>query len=428
MITTTTTKHSTVIPQPIKNQTAKMLNLTLFSFLLLFTTTPTPTIAKQTLWLQTTPQSPVPYALKKGAGIPLGGGNTFPITGNSSGGAFCLLHTNAAGSYPSPSSSGPGLFPHVHKKTYENFYAVKGRVQLWGQNLDSFLLSKNKTWAGEQETRILSQGDIGAIPWNTIHTFTLLEPDTQLTGVLVPGGFEEFFFNMAVSPSPPPPPPPEPEGGGAGGGGGGGTAPLPGAGGFDIPSLAKWDVYPQLDFIPRRDVINGKAGGAGNWYNGPNPLPADAKAPIWVAKNYGPKYLNEQGRRYQIVAPFVTGTHTNGTFSQGTLTISPFFPSASSSGEKINSTVATAFLVEEGQLEVTVEGYDEPAVLIDGDVVFVPANTSFSYAATAEFTKVMYITGGGQGLDKQLIDKGRAWNSAFYPAKGPTLPRAMMRI
>jgi quercetin dioxygenase-like cupin family protein len=406
-----TTKHCTIIPPSIKKQTAKMLNpITLFSFLLLLTATPT--IAKQTLWLKTTPQSPIPYALKKGAGISLGGGNTFPITGNSSGGTFCLLHTNAAGSYSSP-SSGPGLFPHVHKKTYENFYAVKGRVQLWGQNLDSFLLSKNKTSVGEQETRILSQGDIGAIPWNTIHTFTLLEPDTQLTGVLVPGGVEEFFFNMAVSPSPPPP-----------SGSGGGTPPLPG---FDIPSLAKWDVYPQLDFIPRRDVVNGKAGGAGNWYNGPNPLPADAKAPIWVAKNYGPKYLNEQGGRYQIVAPFVTGTHTNGTFSQGALTISPF-SSSSSSGEKINSTVATAFLVEEGQLEVTVEGYDEPAVLINGDVVFVPANTSFSYAATAEFTKVMYITGGGQGLDKQLIDKGRAWNSAFYPAKGPTSPRAMMRI
>ncbi|KAK0657884.1 RmlC-like cupin domain-containing protein [Cercophora newfieldiana] len=366
--------------------------------LLLLGITPIPTLARS-LWLQTTPQSPVPYALKKGAGIALGGGNTFPVTGNSSGNAFCILHTNAAGSYASAS----GVFPHVHKKTYENFYAVKGRVQLWGQNLDTYLANTSV-----QETRILSQGDIGAIPWNTIHTFTLLEPDTQLTGVLVPGGFEEFFFNMNLSPS-----------------GGGGT--LPGAGGFDNEGLAKWDVYPQLDFVPRRDVVNGKGGGTGNWYTGPNPLPGDAKAPIWVAKNYGPKYLSETGGRYQIVAPFVTGTHTNGTFSQGTLTISPFFSGASGANEKIKSTVATAFMVEEGQLEVAVEGYDEPAVLIDGDVIFVPANTSFSYAATAEFTKFMYVTGGGQGLDKQLMDQGRSWNSAFYPARGPT-SRPMMRI
>lgn len=362
--------------------------------------------AAKSLWLDTTPQSPMPYALKKGRGIALGGGNTFPVTGNSSGQAFCVLHTNAAGSY----STNVGLFPHVHKKTYENFYAVKGRVQLWGQNLDTFLANTS-----EQETRILSQGDIGAIPWNTIHTFTLLEPDTQLTGVLVPGGFEEFFFNMQMSPTPNP-----------------GT--LPGAGGFDISELAKWDVYPQLNFTARRDVVNGKAGGQGRWYNGANTLPGKSPtAPIWVAKNYGPKFLHEEtegGRRYQIVTPFVTGLETNGTFSQGTITISPFLSASGSGGETkaktVKSTVATAFMVEEGQLEVAVDGYDEPASLIDGDLVFVPANTSFSYVAKAEFTKFMYVTGGGNGIDKQLMNKARSWNSAFYPSGAGRPP--MMRI
>lgn len=369
------------------------------------------TVAAKSLWLDTTPQSPVPYALKKGRGIPLGGGNTFPVTGNSSGGAFCVLHTNAAGTYNTP----VGLFPHVHKKTYENFYAVKGRVQLWGQNLDTFLANTS-----DQETRILSQGDIGAIPWNTIHTFTLLEPDTQLTGVLVPGGFEEFFFNMQLSPSPNP-----------------GT--LPGAGGFNISELSKWDVYPQLNFTPRRDVVNGKAGGSGRWYNGANTLPGKSPtAPIWVAKNYGPKFLVDEteieggGKRYQIVTPFVTGLETNGTFSQGTITISPFSLSGSPAsgvgikGNTVKSEVATAFMVEEGQLDVTVQGYDEPASLIDGDLVFVPANTSFSYVARAEFTKFMYVTGGGNGIDRQLMNKARAWNSAFYPVGAGRPP--MMRI
>ncbi|KAK5657994.1 hypothetical protein OQA88_2548 [Cercophora sp. LCS_1] len=336
------------------------------------------TASAATLWVPTTPQTPQPYAVKNGHGLPLGGGNTFPVTGNSSAGAFCILNTNAAGSF----SVSPGLFPHVHKKTYENFYAFKGRVQLWGQNVDTFRANTSV-----QTTRILSQGDIGAIPPNTIHTFTLLEPDTQLTGVLVPGGFEEFFFNMAVNP--------------AGG--------LPGAGGFDIEGLAKWDVYPELGFVPRRDVVNGKAG-PGNWYDGVNALPGNMDNPIWVAKNYGPRWLSEEGGRYQIVAPFVRGQETDGTFSQGTITIGV----QKGSAPGVKSQVATAFMVEEGELEVRVEGYDAVR-LVWGDVVFVPPGVGFEYESKAEFTKMMYVTGGGKGLDWELIEKGRVWNSAFFP-------------
>jgi len=186
---------------------------------------------------------------------------------------------------------------------------------------------------------------------------------------------------------------------------------LPGAGGFDVAGLAAWDVYPQLDFVPRADAVNGKAG-PGNWYDGPNPLPKEVEGPIWVAKGYGTKYLVEGDGRYQIVAPFVTGEQTDGMFSQGTITLSP-----SRGGRKapsVVSAVATAFMVEEGQLEVTVEGYDA-ARLINGDVVFMPGNVSFSYAAAAKFTKFMYVTGGGQGMDQVLMEKGRVWNSAFYP-------------
>ncbi len=95
----------------------------------------------------------------------------------------------------------------------------------------------------------------------------------------------------------------------------------------------------------------------------------------------------------------------------------------------MTSEAPTAFMIEEGQLEVKVGAY-EPIDLIDGDIVFVPANVSFAYAAKAEFTKFMYVTGGGQGLDKQLIAAGQSWSSAFYPQSGSGLsPRdRMVRI
>ncbi|KAK3321755.1 RmlC-like cupin domain-containing protein [Apodospora peruviana] len=365
----------------------------MYPYLVLLVVTSVANAAGTSLWVPTTPQSPKPYAIKKGLGIAMAGGNTYPVTGNSSGKAFCILNTNAG---PTPGAS--GVFPHVHKKTYENFYSAKGRVQLWGQNLDAYHANTSI-----QQTRILGPGDIGAIPPNTIHTFTLLEPDTQLTGVLVPGGFEEFFFNMNIPPSGPP----DSE-----------SPTLPGAGGFDMDGLAKWDVYPQLDFVPRHDVVNGKAG-PGNWYDGANSLASGMSEPIWVAKNYGPKFLNSQDNRHHIITPFVTGLQTNNTFSQGTITLSPF-SRAETRAPVVKSAVATAFMMEEGQLEVTVEGF-EPASLIDGDIVFVPPNTPFSYVATAEFTKFMYVTGGGAGLDAELMAKAKPWDSAFYPPQSSNL-------
>ncbi|PSN59495.1 RmlC-like cupin [Corynespora cassiicola Philippines] len=340
-----------------------------------------PTALCASLWQNTTPQTPQPYALKKNHGVAIVGGetlNTFPVTGNSSSGAFTLMNTNGPGS-----ANGSSIFPHVHRATYENFYAAKGRVQLWGQNYDSYVANSSV-----QTSRILSQGDFGGIPMNTIHTFLMLEPDTTLTGVLVPGGFEEFFFATGLPPS-----------------GGEVSGPL------NVTELALWDVYPQLNFTPRADVVDGKAG-PGNWYDGPNELPADDKSPVWVAKNYGPKYLNSEAGYYQLVAPLVTSTQTGRLFGQGHVTMSPKAEGVVAPG--VTSPQATAFMVEEGMLVVEVDGFDT-ARLIDGDVVFVPANTTFSYYAEADFTKFMYVSGGDNGLDAMLLDKAEDWSSAFYP-------------
>jgi quercetin dioxygenase-like cupin family protein len=332
------------------------------------------TAGAKNLWLNTTPNSVIPYALLKGHGVPLGGGDTwnrFPVTGNSSGGAFCIMNTHG----PGETGGGPQLFPHVHKRTYENFYTRKGRVQLWGQSLDGFL--KNTT---VQQMRILGPGDFGAIPPNGIHTFQMLEPDTMLTGVLVPGGFEEFFFKMA-SPT------------------------------FDPKTLNSWDVYPQLGFSARPGTAN-EFRGSGNWYNGPNSLPGNFASPNFIAKNYGPKWLNSQHSYYQIITPFVTGKETDNKFTQGTITMS--LKKADHTAPTIILPHHTAFMMEEGQLGVTIEGYDH-VHLIDGDVVFIPANTSFVYYAEAEFTKFMYVSGGGGGLDAILVKGGSSFDKALYP-------------
>ncbi|KAG6616484.1 Quercetin -dioxygenase [Phytophthora cinnamomi] len=95
----------------------------------------------------------------------------------------------------------------------------------------------------------------------------------------------------------------------------------------------------------------------------------------------------------------------------GTLTMS-----AKASNETVNTITPKqplAFQLEEGQLSVEVDG--ESAQLIQGDVLFVPTNTTFSYYATVPVTKFLYVSGGVDGFDQDLLQTSVEWEFAVYP-------------
>ncbi|OHE98045.1 hypothetical protein CORC01_06714 [Colletotrichum orchidophilum] len=341
------------------------------------------------LVLDQAPETSQPYVLRKGSGRAVLVGDQvyrFSVTGNSSAGAFTLMQTNA------PDSSALGVLPHIHKTHYENFYCTKGQIQLWA-----------KTNSSGEQARVLTPGDYGAVPRNTIHTFQMNDPDTQLTGVIQPGGFEELFVAIAntdfVSPI--------------------GSEFVPaasnGSSGSDpaqISALEAFDVYAHLDFNPRRDLINGSAGGPNTWHTAANTLAPDVVTPNFIAKNRGPKYLNADGGVYHLIAPLATAKQTGNNFTMGTVTLSPLL--SNQTATKANFDQPLAFQLEEGALEVAVEGYDA-VTLIQGDVIFVPASTAFTYAASAAFTKFLYVSGGGDGFDYQLLQRAVPWEYTTYP-------------
>ncbi|KAL0941766.1 quercetin 2,3-dioxygenase [Colletotrichum truncatum] len=345
--------------------------------------------ATKDLVLEQAPQTPQPYVLRKGAGRAVLVGEQvyrFSVTGNASAGAFTLMQTNA------PDSTELGVLPHIHKTHYENFYCSKGQIQLWA-----------KTNSSGEQARLLTPGDYGAVPHNTVHTFQITDPDTQLTGVIQPGGFEELFIAIANSefnsstgsefvPA-------------AVGGSSGSNPDL-------ISALEAFDVYAQLDFNPRRDLVNGSAGGPTTWHTAANELAADSVTPNFIAKNRGPKYLNADGGVYHLLAPFATANQTQSNFTMGTATVSRLL--ANQTATEANLTQPVAFQLEEGALVVDVDGYD-PVTLIQGDIVFVPAGTPFTYHASAAFTKFLYVSGGGDGFDYQLLQRAVPWEYATYP-------------
>jgi len=135
--------------------------------------------------------------------------------------------------------------------------------------------------------------------------------------------------------------------------------------------------------------VNGTAG-SGNWHDGANELADDGYTPFFVAKNFAQKYLNYENG-YKLLAPVQKGPQSGGNFTMGTLTLS-----AKASNETANTITPkqpVAFQLEEGQLSVEVDG--ESAQLIQGDVLFVPGDTTFSYYATVPDVRRLH------GLDPQ---------------------------
>ena len=96
----------------------------------------------------------------------------------------------------------------------------------------------------------------------------------------------------------------------------------------------------------------------------------------------------------------------------GTVTLSPQIEGSRAISTKLREPVA--FQLEEGKLSISIDGY-EAAELIQGDVVFVPGNTSFTYYAAVPFTRFLYVSGGKDGFDQTLMKGAKAWHYATYP-------------
>ena len=347
--------------------------------------------AKSSLWVDQAPSYVRPYVIEHYANAQsceVGAQNyRFYVTGASSGGAFSLLGTN------SPSSTALGVLPHQHETHHENFFCYKGRFQLWADKYN------------DSEARLFTPGDYGSVPINTTHTYQLLDPDTELTGVIFPGGFEDLFFAIAdrnVSYVSETPYRPEAVSDAAGSGS---SASL-------ISTLESFDVYAQLEFTPRRDIVNGSSPSNTTWHSDANSIPSVAGEPYFIAGNYGPKYLTKSSGTWHIIQPFVTPvTGATQNFTQGSIIISRQVSNATVEEHKLSG--HTAFQVLEGSLRVTIGG--ETATLIGGDVAFIPSETSFRYWSEVAFTKFMYVSAGTQGLDQQLLSGASSCNYTAIP-------------
>ncbi|KAJ5701226.1 hypothetical protein N7488_008774 [Penicillium malachiteum] len=341
------------------------------------------------LFLENAPASPRPYVIPHYANshaVTIGSQlYRFTVTGPSSGYAFTLMSTNA------PSSGSLGVLPHTHREHYENFFAFKGRFQLWAEKDGN-----------EQQARLLTQGDYGSVVRNTTHTFQILDPDTEMVGVIVPGGFEDLFYYLGTNYTSFTDTPYVP------------TTYNDSSTSVDsetMETLESYDVYAQIDFEPRRDLINGTAPvNDSTWHDGTNDL-GDAGEPYFVANGYGPKYLSSK-YGYQVIQPLVTSTQAQDlNYTLSTISLSY---QTKNSPPSYTLDGAAAFEVLEGMLSIQIGEYPV-ARLNMGDVAFIPAKINFTYYSEVAFTKVLCVSSGTDGVDQQLISGAEEWDFVTFP-------------
>lgn len=75
----------------------------------------------------------------------------------------------------------------------------------------------------------------------------------------------------------------------------------------------------------------------------------------------------------------------------------------------------TALEVVDGLVNVHVGGFEGTTTLSVGDVVFVPANTTFSFWGESVYSKVLYVGAGQDTVDARIRQNAKEWDSATWP-------------
>lgn len=181
---------------------------------------------------------------------------------------------------------------------------------------------------------------------------------------------------------------------------------------FDPTAFAGFDIYPQPDFVPRQDFLDGTAPANSGWHITENALPNDGTTPFFLATDFAPKYLNKQDG-YQVIHTLSTVTQSaahNFTLSYITMTRLQ----ANVTPTKHQFLGATGFRIDRGAMMLSVNGYPEEQML-QGDVAFIPGNTTFSYYSKIPYTKVLHMASGVNGLDSTLLKTSTPWDFPTWP-------------
>lgn len=321
--------------------------------------------------VKTAPGRPAePYVLQSLCGeviyIPLSKSATrLLVTGKESDNAFAVVGTSG--------SEGDPIGFHFHREAHDVFLCLKGSINVW---------------AGDQ-CRTMTEGDFASVPPGVVHQYQILGTHSEFVGLIVPGGWEEFFRFIG-----------EPYDGP--------LWPLEDNRNFFEVLLPKLKAAAEkFDMIPVRDhpSISPQP-----WTDGQdNALPGELK-PYFLRAGTAPRYLLGG-----VICSILAGSaESGGRFSIGGIEGSSWHDSNPLSKTWTFNDVHHAFQLTEGSLTFTLNG--QSASLNAGETIYIPRSQPFSIAFASRFAKA-YVFISGEGLLSVLAKVGKPFKHSVPPEK-----------
>ncbi|KAI1613943.1 RmlC-like cupin domain-containing protein [Exophiala viscosa] len=299
------------------------------------------------------------------------------VTGKETDNAFAVVGTGGA--------QGDPIGFHYHRETHDVFLCLKGKVNVWAND----------------QCRTMEAGDFASVPPGTVHQYQILGDYTEFVGLIVPGGWEEFFRFIGESYDGP-------------------LFPLEDDRNvFEvlIPKLKaaseKFDMIPVRD--PKLAEIKPQA-----WNEGEDNVLPNGLQPYFLRAGTGPRFLLGG----MVVSPLATAAESGGRFSIGSIEGSSWHESSPLSKNFVFDDVHHAFQVADGSVTFTLDE-TEVATLNVGETIYVPRGRAFSLAIESRYARV-YVFISGRGILDVLTGAGKPFYQSVPPEKSEPWEKASL--
>ncbi|CAJ2512195.1 Uu.00g052100.m01.CDS01 [Anthostomella pinea] len=291
------------------------------------------------------------------------------ITGKETEDAFCVVASGG--------SQGDPIGFHYHREAHDVFLCLQGNINVW---------------AGEK-CRTMGAGDFASLPPGTIHQYQVLGAHAEMVGLIVPGGWEEFFRFIGEPYSGP-------------------MWPMDDNRNFLEVLLPKLKAAAeQYDMVPCPQQEHFEPQ---EWQADENQLPGSPQ-PYFLKNASGPAY--EVGGT--VCRPIITTAESHGKFAIGSIEGSSQHHKHGIFAKEVQclrfDNVHHAFYVVQGSVEFHLDS-SSPSKLAAGEVIYIPKGTAFRYKMASRHNKVYAFANGG-GLIEVLSKLGKEHKSPILPEK-----------
>ncbi|KAL3484195.1 RmlC-like cupin domain-containing protein [Aspergillus germanicus] len=285
------------------------------------------------------------------------------VTGKVSDGTIALVSTGGSGGDP--------IGFHYHREAHDVFLCLKGHINVWAND----------------QAHTMGPGDFASVPPGVIHQYQILGDRSEFIGLIVPGGWEDFFRFLG-----------EPYAG----------AMWPVSDDrnpFEVLLPRLKEAAERFDMVPQPHVQPFAPQPWVDWKD--NVLPGDLQ-PYFLRAGTEPAYRLGGS----VVRVLATTRESGGKFALGSIEGSLFHKNNILATRLVFPSVHHAFHIVEGTFGFDVDG--AAVTLTAAETLYVPKGSMFNLCYRSRYAKA-YIFASGGGLVELFAKAGDGYALPIIP-------------